>query len=215
MVEELEGLAADIGPFHDTDGSEIIPLGMEDGVESLAELIGAYRVVESDLAELRGVVVEIDGRDLTRFIQQDWDRVMQGDRPRRGFLMAYRSRAYATGRMVEEMLAAKLLVGAGVYDPNVARSVYFGDAEDEGLVRRPKGRRSDDLVLVSRGGDVVLVECKASHSEGYLKRSAPHCRRQLAASWRANPHAAGALAVLVNLTEKSVQVRAWRTMDEL
>jgi hypothetical protein len=98
-----------LGPFWEPDtGEEIIPAttAATDRVVEMA--LGTYRI-QSPLPSAPMMNVAITPRLLTAFIQRDLDRVFSGQRPGKGFLIAYQGSAAAVGRMVEELIAKMLM----------------------------------------------------------------------------------------------------------
>src|SRR4051794_6647690 len=106
-----------VGPFIDLDGSEITPCQTEATDRAIEATIGRYRLC-SNIAALHGGILTIDGRVMTRFIQEDWTRIMEDDRkqvesgksPQHsiGFLAAYQGLRRAIGRLAEDVICAEL-----------------------------------------------------------------------------------------------------------
>src|SRR5437016_1745125 len=97
-----------LGPFYEQHGPEIVPAGFEESLELLGETLGAYQV-EVREPSLQGDLL-ITHYDLTKYIQDDWDRVTKqdpNDPPRRGFFISGRSPSAAAGRAAEEILLSK------------------------------------------------------------------------------------------------------------
>ncbi len=167
-----------VGPIQDRDQGEILPLGLEEVHETLEGCMGYY-AIHSDSPTVE--YLKIDGSVVRDFLQQDWDRVMS-DLPARGFLYAYKSPTYATGRLLEEMIAQLLLPHWKRARKNPDQVLLSEEAREQGFFAGLQGMRSDDVVL-HYGEEVVVVECKASFAGSrYLRRCVPKAVNQLAAT---------------------------------
>lgn len=196
-----------LGPFYDSHGPEIIPLGYEESLERLAQALGVY-AVRSNLEELDGIRLEIDHYDLTHFIQEDWDRVCAGDSPR-GFLLASRAGAYAAGRVAEEVILRRLLRPALILGQPVHDVASFWEYEDRGLVVRAKGCRSDDLLVELDDGRLGTAESKATFKgTQYLRRSLTKAGVQLAATLQANPRVSFVMVGLIDISGRRLAIAA-------
>ena len=148
-----------LGPFYDNHGPEIVPAGFEESLALLGETLGSYQVVTSE-PSLQGDMA-ITHYDLTKYIQDDWDRVNKNDPndpPRRGFFISGRSASAAAGRAAEEILLAKLLWRFETETIKAEEVLGFYSAVDAGIIKRPKGSASDDLVVKLSDGSLMLVE---------------------------------------------------------
>jgi hypothetical protein len=149
-----------LGPWFDLDGSQIIPVGTEAVEGAVSLIIGAFRLW-SNLPKIDRTSVAIDFPLLTQLIQRDWDRVMGGDDgrlPGKGFLIS----AAAVGRLAEDRLCQVVLERLLVAYWPQGRVVGVQDAVRSGeLVAPSSGERCDDLVIVNRGG-LMLVESKCT-----------------------------------------------------
>lgn len=204
-VDEGEHL---LGPFYDVDEerTEIIPLGYEESAEPLEMCMGAY-VVGSNESSIDGAPLKITNKDVTDFIQADWNRVFGPVPPARGFLLAYRAGAFAAGRVAEEIVLAKLLQPASLLGSPVEEILLFSEAQERGLVGLRQGSQSDDLILVLKDGRALIAESKAAFSgRSYLRRSVPKAKSQLQATLQRNPKLAGAVLCLINLSLRKVSI---------
>lgn len=197
-----------LGPFFDVDPerSEIIPVGFEESHEPLSMCMGGYKT-RSNEASVDGIEFAVTNKDVTAFIQADWDRVFGPVPPARGFLLGYRAGAFAAGRVAEEIILHKLLPGTTLLGSNVQQLLLFDDAQARGLVAPRRGSQSDDLILCLGNGSALIAESKAAFSgRSYLRRCIPKAVLQLAATLRANQELSGALLCLINLKELSIQI---------
>ncbi|MBS1717795.1 MAG: hypothetical protein JSS72_08695 [Armatimonadetes bacterium] len=197
-----------LGPFFDVDParSEIIPVGFEEAEEPLSLCMGRYKVRSNEPA-LHGSDVHITNKDVTAFIQADWDRVFGTDKPNRGFLLAYRAGAFAAGRVAEELVLRKLLTKARFRGGAVVEYLLFSEAQERSLVLPRKGSQSDDLVLCLENGDRLIVESKAAFAgKSYLSRSVPKAVSQLSATLERNSGLSSAALCLIDLTRHSIAI---------
>ena len=195
-----------LGPFFDVDPdrTEIFPAGFEESAEPLELCMGAYSVRSNEPA-LNALTFKITNKDVTAFIQADWDRVFGPVPPARGFLLAYRSGCFAAGRVAEEVVLQKLLQGVVILGSRVKEMLLFSEAQERSLVVRSKGSYSDDLILILEDGRSLILESKAAFSgKGYLLRSLPKALSQLSATIRNNHALAGAVLCLVDLRAHAV-----------
>jgi len=196
-----------LGPFYDLDGTEILPVLTEATEAAIERIMGRYRVY-SNLPSLEGRMLVIDGQMVTRYLQQDWNRVM-GERPDVGFLPAYWSTPKAVGRLAEDIVCRELLEkGALVAGDQVRRLYPVREAVGRGLVELPRRDvRSDDLLLETEEGHRYLVESKASLTgRRYLRRSVSKALRQTQGVLAINPGISHAAYVWTSLREKFIVV---------
>lgn len=202
---EAYELGPRLGPFYETHGIELIPIGYEESAERLAQALGPY-VVMSNIRCLDNTELRVDHYDLTRFIQEDWDRVSAGQSPR-GFLLCYRAGAFAAGRVAEEVILRRLLRSTDLFGQPVQEVLHFWQAVERGLVRRRVGLDSDDLVVRLANNVVGVVEAKASfHGSSYLRRSIQKIAAQLVATLGMNPTLTFVLVALINLEKHTIVV---------
>jgi hypothetical protein len=204
-----------LGPFFnvDTDRTEIWPVGFEESAEPLESCMGAYSVRSKEPA-LDGASFRITNKDVTAFIQADWDRVFGPVAPARGFLLAYRSGCFAAGRVAEEIVLQKLLQDAVILGSRVKEMLLFSEAQERSLVVRSKGSYSDDLILILEDGRGLILESKAAFSgRGYLRRSLPKALSQLSATLNNNPALSGAVLCLIDLRTHGVVVASLEIED--
>ncbi len=195
-----------LGPFHDEDGTEILPCTTEATDELLAECMGYYQI-RSSLPALEGRKLLLCNRLLTEYIQENWDEVMDGG-AYAGFLLAYRSPHKAVGRLAEDLLCRQLIRLLVEDGGHTATVLTVGQACRDGLLVQPThGCRSDDLFARFPDGTGWLVESKASFSgASYLRRCLPKALAQVRAMVRINPRIDRALLVLSALRQKRIAV---------
>lgn len=197
-----------LGPFYASHGEEIIPSGYEESGDRLIETMGNYRL-KSNIQGLPGLV-RIGTYDLTRYIQEDWDRLSPelgssvGEFPRRGFLMSSRSASQAAGRAAEEIVLEKILWRVEI-DGRSGQVFWFYDAVDQGLIVKPKGVGSDDFLLRFDDNEYALVESKASF-RGKVDRYVEKASRQLAITCEANNCIRFVMLALIDLNIKTVRI---------
>jgi hypothetical protein len=204
-----------LGPFFnvDSDRTEICPVGFEESAEPLESCMGGYSVRSNEPA-LNALTFKITNKDVTAFIQADWGRVFGPVPPARGFLLAYRSGAFAAGRVAEEVVLQKLLSGALIFGSRVKEMLLFSEAQERSLVVRSKGSQSDDLILILEDGQSLILESKAAFAgKGYLRRSLPKALSQLSATIRNNPNLTGAVLCLIDLGDHRVVVVSIQVED--
>ncbi|MBX3118391.1 MAG: hypothetical protein KF784_04945 [Fimbriimonadaceae bacterium] len=190
-----------LGPFYDIDGTEFLPTGFDETFEPLELAMGSYVVTSNDPA-LTSKSIKVTNRDLTAYIQADWERVF-GPEPTKGFVMAYRSGTYAAGRIAEEILVRKFFETSTLFGEHVQNVQPAMDVPSDLFQRVSAGVRSDDAVLITTEHEIVLVESKASFSGfSYLSRSVPKAIAQLSASLQVNFNALGGVVLLTNLQNR-------------
>ena len=207
QCERDEPIDTLLGPFYDLDGTEILPVLTGATEAAIERIMGRYRLY-SNLPSLEGRTLSMDSRLVTRYLQQDWNRVM-GERPGVGFLPAYWSTPKAVGRLAEDIVCRELLEkGALVAGDQVRRLYPVHEAAGRGLVELPRrGVRSDDLLLETEEGHRYLVESKASLTgRRYLRRSVSKALRQTQRVLAINPEISHAVYVWTSLREKFVVV---------
>jgi hypothetical protein len=198
-----------LGPFYDLDGTEILPVLTEATEAAIERIMGRYQI-HANIPSLDGRLLVIDGSLVTRYIQEDWNRVM-GEEPDVGFLPAYWSTPKAVGRLAEDVVCRQLLEDETLIAGDRVRRLYMvREAVADGLIQMPrKGVRSDDLLLETEGGHWYLVESKASLTgRRYLRRSVPKAWRQTLQMLAANPGISHVLYIWTSLREKFVVVLA-------
>lgn len=206
MTEPINTL---LGPFYDLDGMEILPVLTEATEAAIEHIMGRY-CIHANIPSLDGRTLVIDNRLVTRYIQDDWNRVM-GDEPDLGFLPAYWSTPKAVGRLAEDIICRELLQDETLLTGDCIRKLYtVRDAAAQGLLQMPrKGARSDDLLLEMGGGNWYLVESKASLTgRRYLRASIPKAWHQTLNMLAANPKLSHVLYIWVSLRENFVAVLA-------
>jgi hypothetical protein len=198
-----------LGPFYDLDGTEILPVLTEATAAAIERVMGRYQV-HANIPSLDGRTLVIDSQLITRYIQDDWNRVM-GEQPDIGFLAAYWSTPKAVGRLAEDIVCQQLLEGERLIAGDRVRNLHtVREAVAQGLMQLPrKGTRSDDLLLETTDGHRYLVESKASLSgQSYLRRSVPKAWRQTCRVLAINPEISHVLYVWTSLREKFIVVLA-------
>jgi hypothetical protein len=198
-----------LGPFYDLDGTEILPMLTEATEVAIERIMGNYQV-RANIPSLDGTTLLIDARLVTRYIQEDWDRVM-GKQPDLGFLPAYWSVPKAVGRLAEEIVCRQLLEDETLLAGDRARRLFgMSEAAADGLVQWPKkGVRCDDLLLETERGCWYLVESKASLTgRRYLRRSVSKAWQQTLQMLAVNPGLSHVLYIWTSLREHFVIVLA-------
>jgi hypothetical protein len=195
-----------VGPWWDIDGDEIIPVGTE-AVERAVELVVGTYAVRSSVAAFDGGTVDITFPMLTLLIQDDWDRVMGAlppALPSRGFLIAYGGGAAATGRLAEDLICQALLASSlGDVLGGVAVDAATA-ASQHGLITPATGVRSDDLVVITDDG-LVLLESKCTVGRwSYLRRMGSKGVEQLRASAESEERVQRAGIVATSLSQKRI-----------
>ncbi|MBL8060753.1 MAG: hypothetical protein JNK63_08580 [Chthonomonas sp.] len=214
-MEDEELFDQQLGPFYDDHGPEIIPSGFDEAHERLLDCLGEFSV-RSNQPELHGLKVSITHYDLTRFIQEEWDRLNNPEKPpRKGFILSSLSPSAAAGRAAEEVVLQKLCWRLLFGSTSVARTIAFWDAVDEGLLVRPRGVASDDIVLELSDGSLACVEAKASfNGKAPFMRFRTKAVSQLQATLQANPKVSHAVLAFVDLKNRDVLLVSARR-DEL
>lgn len=204
---------ARLGPFYETHGPEIIPLGGEEMMEPFSIIMGTYSV-RSEVAEFDDRQVVLGHYDLTMFIQEEWDRMMVGE-PSRQFLLASRGKAHAAGRLAEEVVLKKLLINEKMFGSLIEEVLEFREAQEQERVQGvTKGTRSDDLILVLADGRIAAHESKASFRKSrYLRDSRTKIEKQLGALLRINSGIALAFGARINFIQHTIEV-AGATRDD-
>ncbi len=198
-----------LGPFYDLDGTEILPVLTEATEAAIERIMGRYRI-HANVPSLDGRMLVIDNQVVTRYIQDDWNRVM-GDEPDLGFLPAYWSTPRAVGRLAEDIICRELLQDEMLLAGDRVRKLYaVREAAAQGLLQMPrKGARSDDLLLETERGNWYLVESKASLTgRRYLRASIPKAWRQTLNVLAANARLSHVLYIWASLRENFVVVLA-------
>lgn len=198
-----------LGPFYDLDGTEILPVLTEATEAAIERIMGRYRI-HANVPSLDGRMLVIDNQVVTRYIQDDWNRVM-GDEPDLGFLPAYWSTPRAVGRLAEDIICRELLQDETLLAGDRVRKLYaVREAAAQGLLQMPrKGARSDDLLLETERGNWYLVESKASLTgRRYLRASIPKAWRQTLNVLAANARLSHVLYIWASLRENFVVVLA-------
>lgn len=196
-----------LGPFYDLDGTEIVPLLTEATEAAIERIMGRY-CIHANIPSLDGKMLVIDNRLVTRYIQDDWNRVM-GDGPDLGFLPAYWSTPRAVGRLAEDIICRELLQNETLLAGDRVCKLYaVRDAAAQGLLQMPcKGARSDDLLLETEQEHWYLVESKASLTgRCYLRASIPKAWHQTLNMLAANARLSHVLYIWASLRENFIAV---------
>jgi hypothetical protein len=193
-----------LGPFYDEAGNEILPCTTEATDAAIERCMGIYRLL-SNVTSLHGKSVTVSNHLMTKFIQDDWNRVMAGDSAL-GFLLAYQGSRRAVGRLAEDVICAQVLSEDVLAGQPISEVISVDNAIDRGLfVSSGKGIRCDDLLLIAGGGDKYLSEVKASFTgRSYLLSSLPKAVAQLQNSLAANTDVRGVVFNLISIKEKIV-----------
>jgi hypothetical protein len=208
-VDMNEPINTLLGPFYDLDGTEILPVLTEATAAAIERIMGRYQI-RANIPFLDGRTLVIDGCLVTRYIQDDWNRVM-GEEPDLGFLPAYWSAPKAVGRLAEDIVCKQLLKDGRLIAGDRVRKLYVvAEAVADGLIQLPPiGVRCDDLLLETEEGYWYLVESKASLTgRRYLRRSIPKARRQTIRMLAVNPRLSHVLYIWTSLREQFIAVMA-------
>lgn len=207
-----------LGPFYETHGEEIIPSGFAESGDQMINTMGDYLIRSNSEALPR--TLRIGHYDLTKYIQEDWDRMSPelgspaGDFPRRGFLMSSRGPAHAAGRAAEEIVLEKLLWRLKSADGQSGEVLSFDEALESKFILKPKGIRCDDYVVKFENEKFLLVESKASF-KGITDRYVEKASRQLVATCSANVCIDQVMLVLTDLLRKQIRVAILERSDFL
>lgn len=197
-----------LGPFFDSDGEEIIPVGDEAVEVPLDRALGRF-LIRSCMSQFDRRVVHVTAKIMTEFVQHEWDRMWVGT-PSQGFLLAYQGSAAAAGRLAEEVILRETFQGVSMLGAKVERVMSYADAIDAGTLQRViQGVRSDDLVLVFSDKRIGILEAKSRYTKSrYLSRSRRKAVAQLHASLAVNPTVEVVAVALVDLERREIEIAA-------
>ena len=206
MDEETWDGDCTLGPFFDSDGTEILPCTTPATDELLADCMGWYGIC-SNVPVLDGTRLLLCNRRLTQYIQEGWNTSARKG-PTDAFLLAYQSPHKALGRLTEEVICKQVLTRLLTGGDLVGDVWSVAEACREGLLVRPaKGCRSDDLLMIHEGHPHMIIESKASFTgTAYLDHCLPKALAQLRATATANPDVQSALLILTAIREKHTSV---------
>lgn len=195
-----------LGPFFDSDGEEIIPVGDEAVDIPLNRALGRF-LVRSCIPELHNRLVHVSAKIMTEFIQFEWDRMWAGT-PSQGFLFAYKGSAAAAGRLAEEVILREAFREVSLLGSAVERVLTCADAIEAGMLNGVlRGVRSDDLVLILSDERIGILESKSRYTKSrYLSRSKRKAVAQLGASLAVNPQVEFVAVALVDLERREIEI---------